>query len=579
MGYCPRGELCPYAHGDEAIVPPMPFGPPGPNGMGMNPLQMMSMMHGGFPMPWMMDSSASNGAYNPNDARMDMSGAPPGSSSAVRRTNKQYQPTDAVDLLSTPAPQPSSSEPHQSPNGHQHIPPPPSFDSTPPFFPPPNGFVPEGGSYGNENGNGNGNGAHTDPSYGPRGRVGRGRGSGQRGGRLEAPGSFPNAEQQPSFGGDAQTTRPGGGRQDGNRTIVVEKIPKEFLTLPSVSEWFSKFGTVTNVAIDAPTGKALVSFSTPVEAKAAWSSQDAVFGNRFVKLFWHRPLAGHGEAGAKKLAASAPLVQNVVSTEKNGTSSSTVGEPSASPMTGVVSSSPTPTVPTTAAPVMTPAASIAARKALLEKQIAEQKTLFASLDAASTPEEKKEIMAKLRKLGEEMKASPSSTTAPIPRRISSNTAAATPEDKQKLIRAKLDRELELAASSSSSPSVTASNSMDLDGGDGNRQSALLAELAELRKQAAEAGVPSSVITGQPSPYRGRGTPRGRGRGRGGFARGGGFAPPAVRSLKLDNRPRKLVVKGVKVDDELTMAAIEEFYKVCSLTLSSFAEIITKKLLQ
>ncbi|KAF8761129.1 PWI domain [Rhizoctonia solani] len=37
-----------------------------------------------------------------------------------------------------------------------------------------------------------------------------------------------------------------------DRTLVVEKIPQERLSLEELNNWFKRFGTVTNVAIDAP---------------------------------------------------------------------------------------------------------------------------------------------------------------------------------------------------------------------------------------------------------------------------------------------------------------------------------------
>jgi RNA-binding protein 26 len=162
-----------------------------------------------------------------------------------------------------------------------------------------------------------------------------------------------------------------------DKTLVVEKIPEDKLSLEEVNGWFKRFGSVTNVAIDAHGAKALVSFADHNEARTAWKSEDAVFGNRFVKVFWHRPMEGHGQAGAKALAASAPLVAKV-------------------------STPPAPTPPIPARkPVVPSAASaaLAAKQQLLEKQIAEQKSLMASLSTAST-EEKKDIMARLRKLGE-----------------------------------------------------------------------------------------------------------------------------------------------------------------------------------
>jgi len=82
-----------------------------------------------------------------------------------------------------------------------------------------------------------------------------------------------------------------------DKTLVVEKIPDDHLSLGAVSDWFKKFGTVTNVAVDPPTAKALVTFAEHDQAWKAWKSEEAVFGNRFVKVYWHRPLVGRGGRG------------------------------------------------------------------------------------------------------------------------------------------------------------------------------------------------------------------------------------------------------------------------------------------
>lgn len=215
-----------------------------------------------------------------------------------------------------------------------------------------------------------------------------------------------------TFNGDAPNFRP---ERRKDKTLVMEKIPEDKLSLEHVNAWFKRFGTVTNVAIDRPSAKALISFSTHEEAHTAWKSEDAVFGNRFVKLFWHRPMEGHGTAGSRILAASAPILANLTTPPP----SLTIPTPSPS-----VSSRP-PAV-----------AALAAKQRLLEQQIAEQKTLMASLDTASSAE-KKTIMARLRKLGEEMKSTP-----PAPPKVN----AATVE--QKAIEV-LDKELDMHAVGSS----------------------------------------------------------------------------------------------------------------------------------
>ena len=233
-----------------------------------------------------------------------------------------------------------------------------------------------------------------------------------------------------TFSGDAQSFRP---ERRNDKTLVVEKIPEDKLSLDAVNSWFKRFGTVTNVAIDARTAKALVSFADHSEAHAAWKSEDAVFGNRFVKVFWHRPMEGHGQKGARMLAASAPLVANIAARSATPTTPP-AGAPTA----------PTPRKPVAAS---TAAAELAAKQKLLEEQISEQKSLMASLATASG-EEKKTIMARLRKLGEEMK--PSSAPASISGEASTSTTQRPATSTEHLgqldkERERLDKELDLHA--------------------------------------------------------------------------------------------------------------------------------------
>ena len=240
-------------------------------------------------------------------------------------------------------------------------------------------------------------------------------------------------EGRGTFSGDAQSFRP---ERRNDKTLVVEKIPEDKLSLDAVNSWFKRFGTVTNVAIDARTAKALVSFSDHSEAHAAWKSEDAVFGNRFVKVFWHRPMEGRGQKGTRMLAASAPLVANIAAR------STTPATPPTSASTATPARKP--------AAASNAAASLAAKQKLLEEQIAEQKSLMASL-ATATGEEKKNTMARLRKLGEEMRppSSPASIPGEAPSQATSTTQRAgsstdhlTQHDKE---RDRLDRELDLRA--------------------------------------------------------------------------------------------------------------------------------------
>jgi len=238
------------------------------------------------------------------------------------------------------------------------------------------------------------------------------------------------------YGGEVQRFHP---ERRGDKTLVVEKIPEDKLSLDTVNTWFKRFGTVTNVAVDAASAKALVSFSTHDEAQAAWKSEEAVFGNRFVKVFWHRPMDGQGLAGQRALAASAPIVASVVAKEQAQVPASTSDAVPVDPQSSTATVHGAKKAPSSSSSVLV----LAARQKLLEQQIAEQKVLMEKLNTA-TAEEKKEIFAQLRKLGQEIKAS-SAQTAFTPSKKPSPTAPPRPEDREAKERERLDKELELLA--------------------------------------------------------------------------------------------------------------------------------------
>ncbi|KAI0670098.1 hypothetical protein C8Q78DRAFT_167784 [Trametes maxima] len=513
-GYCARGAFCKYSHGEDAVIPTQLFPIPG----GAMPFMPM-MGQGGMPFPL---NAAAGGAYDPHE-RMDMrpiGSRPPNGRPAVlprseegdSRTGQKPGELPVIQDLTPQVPIEDVS-PHNVGQGfrpqQQQAPPPVMEGIVPTYDVPPHMSQTDGGM-----------GSRPFPMNG-RGqpRTGRGRGG--------------------VFSGDAHSFRP---EKRNDKTLVVEKIPEDKLTLGAVNDWFSKFGIVTNVAVDAPSAKALVSFGSHDEAYKAWKSEEAVFGNRFVKVFWHRPMEGHGQAGQRMLAASAPLVAQRSVPSAAGPSSATL------------EGSPTPQTPATSAPasrkpsVSSSASALAAKQKLLEQQIAEQKSLMALLTSAS-PQEKKDIMARLRKLNEEMKpsAAPSTTSQSPPPAASSpapsKRAGSTPraDDQERMERERLDKELELHHATT--------------GGEGEEESTeeLKAKLEKLKAEAASLGITDvSEAPAYPGttyrPYRGRG--RGRS-----FYRGAMRGGP--RSMKLDLRPKKLLVKGAPTE---SLQAVRDWYE-------------------
>ncbi|KAF9560207.1 hypothetical protein CPC08DRAFT_818389 [Agrocybe pediades] len=534
-GYCARGATCKYSHGDDAVVPGQLF--PGMPFMPMFPAPVNGM-------PFM-----AGGAYDPHEARMDM--RPMGGRQHQRAPLiPRVQQEDGSRVINAsgelPVIQDLTPVVPREPSAEQPVPtgdvdmPASSTNQIPPENAPNmgNGYNP---MLPRMNGNGypggippmdmNG-GAPYMPGMRPPtlGRGGHFRGRGGRG-----RGTFP---------GEAHNFRP---EKRNDQTLVVEKIPEDKLSLECVNDWFKRFGTVTNVAIDPSSAKALVSFSNHEEAHAAWKSEEAVFNNRFVKVFWHRPMEGHGQVGARMLAASAPLVANMSSNSTSAPASQPSATPSttSTPVAGPVQSA-------TSAEKKTPASSaksatltaLAEKQQKLEAAINEQKTLMASLSTAS-PEEKKEIMAKLRKLGEEMKgltaAAPATTTkTPSPAASSKLSADAEHEKKE---HERLDKELEMRNENGNGAAET-------EGGESSED--LKAKLERLKAEAASLGLDAALPSSSFRGYRGRG--RGAPRA---YYRGGMRGGPPRGSMKLDNRPKKLLIKGVSDDNS---QALRDWYE-------------------
>ena len=420
-GFCARGSLCQYSHGEDAVIPPMPY----PNGPGIvNPIQAAPFMpmfgsppFGGIP----------GAAYDPHESHMEMGPR------HVRgpRTPDSHGMHDPIPVSSVELPVIQDLTPRDpveeanrgdasiQPNGFTH-----NF-GTPRRGPQPPVMMPV---------------ANPPVVFG-----------GGVGGHM-GPGGF-RRPVRGTFTGDNHTFRNGTARDD--KTLVVEKIPDDKLTLEAVNEWFKRFGTVTNVAIDTPSAKALVSFSAHNEAYSAWKSEEAVFANRFVKIYWHRPLEGYGGVGQRALAASASFIQNSSVTESSSQHPDTQPDPQLQPESQLLpelqpqlqspSLQPPSQPPVSSAPIKRPqkpdpatVAALAARQQLLEKQISEQKVLMSRLTTASTPEEKQELMARIKSIQNGTVPSNPVSTGPPTSKLSNGSSKAALSEKERL-----DKELEM----------------------------------------------------------------------------------------------------------------------------------------
>ncbi|KAJ9091611.1 hypothetical protein QFC21_007151 [Naganishia friedmannii] len=340
---------------------------------------------------------------------------------------------------------------------------------------------------------------------------GRGRGRGRAPGRNDIP--FDN------WNGQLSNQPP---KDNGVRTLVISEVPREHLSLDAIHSYFKQFGTVTNVAIESRASKALVAFETNAQAYAAWKSEQAVFGNRHIKVLWHKPRDGAGELGQKALDASAPLLENMRKMDQGGVEA--------------VQSGATNSVATAAARKQE-LEDIKQRQVVLERNMAERKVLMKRLaDGPPTPEDKKAITTRLLALVKEF----------------SEQQAKFPNDKERLqtlleererakaeVKARLERAKQAKVQADEATGVHSIQAM-LDqemetykGKDGETEDEetirLRAQLADLKEKASTLGVNPDANSFTP---RGGHSYRGAGRGR-------GMGP--VKSLKLDNRPKTLAV--------------------------------------
>ncbi|KIJ45498.1 hypothetical protein M422DRAFT_74981 [Sphaerobolus stellatus SS14] len=505
-GFCARGALCQYSHGEDAVIPQMPYAD-GAAMMNMGSAAPFIQMYPGF-------MGLPGTTYDPHESLMDM--GPRGRGSR----NEGRDPSVIQDLTPADPAEEAGRERTLQPNGFTH-----NFGTPRRAQQPPQMAMQQP--------------PQMTMQQSPQMAM-------QQQHAMQAGFNMPMEgvqmqqsaiQQQPGFRRHPKGAfnEPFRNTPRDDKTLVVEKIPEDKLSLEAVNDWFKRFGTVTNVAIDATGSKALVSFSNHTEAYAAWKSEEAVFNNRFVKLFWHRPLEGQGTRGQKALAASAPLVKNMTTGEETKQSNSPPANASSLPQQHP-SQRPDPAT----------VAALAARQRLLEKLISEQKVLMSRLSTASTPEEKKEIMDKLKSIQNDMTASPAPVTIPaVPK--PANDQPTPLSDKEKL-----DTDIEMQ--------VQTEIKTEAPGGDST--AALKEKLAQLKAEASKLGLPEAEgDSSQPPysssfrPYRGRGF-RARGAPRGGFVGRGG---PPRSSMKLDNRPRKLLIEDVPATEE-AIHAVRTYYQ-------------------
>ncbi|KAL9593118.1 MAG: hypothetical protein Q9219_007674, partial [cf. Caloplaca sp. 3 TL-2023] len=282
-------------------------------------------------------------------------------------------------------------------------------------------------------------------------------------------------------------------------TIVVENIPEDKFDEQSVREFFSAFGTITNLDMRPYKHLAIVTYGEYGSARSAYESPRVIFDNRFVKVYWYKAASNLSLNGAKH-DSSAPATSAVK--EKEAEFDKEQFERNAE----------------------------VAQKKLEEKRamIKEGEMKRQALEqqkeelAQKQAEEKRKLQGKLAARGASSSAKPDVASDGLDSHAGN---AETSDDKASA-----------------------------------QTKALRAQVAALEAEARSLGL-DTALTEDPWPLRGRGrdrgtsnsTYRGSSRGRGGFIGGGAY--------NLDNRTRRVSVSGIKMTADKDEALRQHLFAI------------------
>jgi hypothetical protein len=73
-------------------------------------------------------------------------------------------------------------------------------------------------------------------------------------------------------------------------TLLLRRVPRHLNNISKINAHFQKFGSIMNIQVGALGDQeaALLQFSSHAEAKRAHDCPEAVFNNRFIRVYWHK---------------------------------------------------------------------------------------------------------------------------------------------------------------------------------------------------------------------------------------------------------------------------------------------------
>ncbi|GAA5968230.1 hypothetical protein JCM21900_001133 [Sporobolomyces salmonicolor] len=171
------------------------------------------------------------------------------------------------------------------------------------------------------------------------------------------------------------------------RTLAMENIPPQAANEQSIRGFFAKFGAVEALEVDSRARRAKLTFGTVAEAERALSSPEAVFGNRFVRLYRAQEPTSVSGPSSSPSTSFAQAVQPISNATRP---------------TGPSQDASRPGQERSASSVFPRALSRAER---LQENAMQQKELINRIDSCE-PQERAGLMADLRKLAAQAAAIP-----------------------------------------------------------------------------------------------------------------------------------------------------------------------------
>ncbi|XP_028406262.1 RNA-binding protein 26-like [Dendronephthya gigantea] len=322
-----------------------------------------------------------------------------------------------------------------------------------------------------------------------------------------------------------------------NTVLEVKKLPPNLNNIATLNGYFQRFGKIVNIQVSAfgQPDVALIQFATNFEAHKAISCADAILGNRFIRIFWYKSETSQQKSQTSLSENNQPAsIATTVRPTQNEKSTALAPTMFQTGQTSFKAAVPAAVVSKRDANTRV-VEEVVKKKILLQKQkqdllckqIENQKLLIKKLEQNKglNQEDKNKIMMTLKSVSESIAKQQSEVKVSAALVRSKESPSRARQVAQKEL---LDRELDLITHEQTGEDTTE----------------LKYRVEELKKEAQSLGLLDASHRG-----------RGRGRPTRGTARGMSRGHVRVRDPihnRWDKRPKQLLVEGFTEEEKDTL---------------------------